>query len=342
MVRAGAVVRSDPRFLAASSSCRGTLSPYGARADNQGMDAPRGSVELEVAELERLRRRAYGPDADIAGDAVAQARLSELEVAQRRQQTPVRDATAWASAPVPERVPVAAPVEGPRSASTSVPRPVDEAFSEHEADGGSDRPADGPIADSDPINGAPAAPWWRRPRWLAILGGAIAVLAVIAAYVVGISQPLPDEPPPIPTDTSAMKLPPNLPGLGHPDYLPTPDVVLALKSVGEDEPQDVHRILDALGISADELWRYEDYEDFVLRNVWAGESRYGMTCLFVTVPGGGLREGESAQGCSPKGLDAMVDLGPMGLDGITRFVLKGDHVNVYEYERAADPNASQD
>ncbi|HEX5728414.1 MAG TPA: hypothetical protein VFX99_03200, partial [Microbacterium sp.] len=53
------------------------------------MDAPGGSVELEDAELERLRRRAYGPDADIAGDAAAQARLSELEAAQRRQATPV-------------------------------------------------------------------------------------------------------------------------------------------------------------------------------------------------------------------------------------------------------------
>ncbi len=59
------------------------------------MDAPRGSVELEEAdELERLRRRAYGPDADIAGDAAAQARLSELEAAQRRQPTPVVDAAA--------------------------------------------------------------------------------------------------------------------------------------------------------------------------------------------------------------------------------------------------------
>ena len=36
------------------------------------MDAPRGSVEFEQAdELERLRRRAYRPDADIAGDAAA-------------------------------------------------------------------------------------------------------------------------------------------------------------------------------------------------------------------------------------------------------------------------------
>ena len=59
------------------------------------MDAPRGSVEFEESdELQRLRRRAYGPDADIAGDAAAQARLSELEAARRRQSTPVVDAAA--------------------------------------------------------------------------------------------------------------------------------------------------------------------------------------------------------------------------------------------------------
>ena len=95
-----------------------------AHADNEYMDAPRGPVELEESdELERLRRRAYGPDADIAGDAAAQARLSELEAAQRRQLTPVGDA-AGVPAPIPERVPVAETVEGSRSASTSVPQPV--------------------------------------------------------------------------------------------------------------------------------------------------------------------------------------------------------------------------
>jgi hypothetical protein len=48
------------------------------------MDAPSGPVDVAQAEeLERLRRRAYGPDADIAGDAGAQARLAELEAAQR-------------------------------------------------------------------------------------------------------------------------------------------------------------------------------------------------------------------------------------------------------------------
>jgi hypothetical protein len=61
--------------------------------DSQGMDAPRGSVEFEKTdELQNLRPRADGPDADIAGDAAAQTRLSELEDAQRRQLPLVVDA----------------------------------------------------------------------------------------------------------------------------------------------------------------------------------------------------------------------------------------------------------
>ena len=68
-----------------------------------------------------------------------------------------------------------------------------------------------------------------------------------------------------------------------------------------------------------------------------------MTCLLVAVPGQGLREGLSAEGCSPEGLDTIAELPARwtGATVFTRFVLKGDHVNVYVYERAADPSASQ-
>ncbi|AZS38377.1 hypothetical protein CVS47_03033 [Microbacterium lemovicicum] len=53
------------------------------------------------AELARLRRRAYGPDADIAADPVALARLDELEQAARPQPEPER-------APEPDPTPAAA------------------------------------------------------------------------------------------------------------------------------------------------------------------------------------------------------------------------------------------
>ena len=71
-------------------------------------------------------------------------------------------------------------------------------------------------------------------------------------------------------------------------------------------------------------------------NVWSGESRFGMTCLFVAVPEQGIREGNGAEGCSPEGLDTIAEMGRMEGDGLTRFVLRGDHVNVYIYVRAAD------
>ena len=158
------------------------------------MDAPRGSADFEESdELQRLRRRAYGPDADIAGDAAAQARLSELEAAQRRERAPVVDAAAALRAPVSERVPVPEPLEGSRPASTSVPQPVNGASAEHEPDGGSvteQDPAGVPIADSGPIDGARSAPWWRRRR---LLPWVIAAVAVLAAAI-GIGVFVVDEP----------------------------------------------------------------------------------------------------------------------------------------------------
>jgi hypothetical protein len=68
------------------------------------MDAPRGSDEFAAsAELQRLQRRAYGPDADIVGDVAAQTRLAELLEDSRRQATPLVDAAPRVFGPVPER-----------------------------------------------------------------------------------------------------------------------------------------------------------------------------------------------------------------------------------------------
>ena len=312
------------------------------------MDAPRGSVEFEQAdELERLRRRAYGPDADIAGDAAAQARLSELEAAQRRQATPVGDAATGVPAPIPERVPVAETVEGSRSASTSVPQPVGEAFAEHERAGTSvieQDPATGSTADSDAIDRAPAVPWWRRRRSL-IVGGAIATLALNVAVTASMSQLLADQSTPIPAETATAETPPVPSGQGGGSYVPAPDHVLALKSDGAaaDQPNDPGGKLNALGISPDELKRYEDFHGpdvWGYVTVWSGESRYGMTCLLLSASGQPISDGgRAAEGCSLKGADTIADIS--GSDSLTRFVLKGDHVDVYVYEGGADPNASQ-
>ena len=152
------------------------------------MDAPRGSADFEESdELQRLRRRAYGPNSDIAGDAAAQARLSELEAAQRREQAPVVDAAAALRAPVSDRVPGPQPLEGSHAAATSVPQPVNGASAAHEPDGGQATeadPAGAAIADSPPIDGALSAPWWRRRRLLPWVIVAVAVLVAAIGIVV--------------------------------------------------------------------------------------------------------------------------------------------------------------
>jgi hypothetical protein len=70
------------------------------------MDAPRASVEFEETdELQNLRRRAYGPDADIAGDAAAQTRLSELELELVPRSTVSRSMGGPIAAQEPQEVP---------------------------------------------------------------------------------------------------------------------------------------------------------------------------------------------------------------------------------------------
>ncbi|ALV43611.1 hypothetical protein AU252_22570 [Pseudarthrobacter sulfonivorans] len=238
------------------------------------MDGPLGSVDgVEAGELERLRRRAYGRDGDIAGDVAAQARLSELEAAQHRQLTPV----------------------------------------------------------IDPAPSVPTAPWWRRHRWLMILGGAIAALALVA----WLSQLLADEPTAIPANTlTEMALP--VPDAQHRwKAVPAPDFVLALESVGADadKPQDNLGTLDALGLNANEL---RQYENFGRHRVWSGESRYGTVCLLVADYA--IRERNGAEGCSPKGLETVAEMMWSHDQGLHRFVLNGDHVEVYVFHRAADPS----
>ncbi|MGC5222740.1 hypothetical protein ACPW96_09100 [Micromonospora sp. DT81.3] len=310
------------------------------------MDAPRGSVVSEQAdELERLRRRAYGPEADIAGDAAAQARLSELEAAQRRQPTRVGDAGTGVQAPIPERVPVVETVEGWRSASTSVHQAVGGAFAEQERAATSfiaQDDAKGSTADSDGINRVPAVSWWRRSRSL-IVGAAIAALVLNVTLTAGIWQLLADQSAPIPAETATAETPRVPAGQGRGSYVPAPDRVLALRSdgVAADQPKDPGGKLDVLGISPDGLKRYEDFESPVgSLSVWSGESRFGMTCVLMAAFGQPISDGgRAAEGCSLKGADTIADI--MGSGSLTRLVLRGDHINVYVYQDGADPNASQ-
>lgn len=129
------------------------------------MEVPSPDIERE---LESLRRRAYGPDADIAADPEAAGRLDRLERAARAT-TGTRDASGRnRQDPAPHHDhPAHVPHHTPEALTAPAPDPPDE-----------------PPARS---------PWWRtHPLWLAI-----ATVAVSAAVAMGIAYvaagPPPDE-----------------------------------------------------------------------------------------------------------------------------------------------------
>jgi len=115
------------------------------------------------------------------------------------------------------------------------------------------------------------------------------------------SRLLASESTPIPTESSTARMPPVPNEFPQGLYLPSPHKVLALMSVGAaaDRPNDRHGVLELLGISPGELGRYEDFDGL---NIWSSVPRYGMTCLFVAVPGQGNPRGVQRRRVLPRGL----------------------------------------
>ncbi|HWM16464.1 MAG TPA: hypothetical protein VNP97_07755 [Microbacterium sp.] len=116
------------------------------------------AAHVERGELDALRRRAYAPDADIWDDAVAIARLSELENRLRRERDPALREAPHSSADDGDEEIDAPPFRRP---ATSAPSP----------------------APSAEITPPAAAPSLRRPRHTALVG----VIAVIAGLFGGIA-----------------------------------------------------------------------------------------------------------------------------------------------------------
>jgi hypothetical protein len=145
------------------------------RGENGLMDAP-STGELD-AELADLRRRAYGPDADIAEDAAAAARLRELERLRRPSEPP---------APT-------GPEESPAHGAEPAPR------ERAERAAAADPAGDHGSADAQPIT---AVPWWRRPVVLA------AAIAGVAGLVLGLVIPAGSAPHPARTLGVAGGAPP--------------------------------------------------------------------------------------------------------------------------------------
>lgn len=274
-------------------------------------------------ELAALRRRAYGPDADIAGDPRAQARLVALEheLAARDSGAPggalSRDSKGSATAGV-DTVTADGAIETSRAAGD-------------DAEAGIATTS----ATSETSRGGPARRMRRALPWVvASAATVVAAIAVGALYVDGLTEPEPEY----------VRIPDRSLPQDAPDY------VLALASVGADadDPRDPHGTLDQLGLSTDDLRQYDDFRGL---SVWSGESRSGAACLLVAHPVQGLNEGIGDAVCFPRGFDTIAELRLCGgcsapevfaglpTGSLIQFALKGDHVDVYV--RPADPIVSQ-
>ena len=279
-------------------------------------------------ELAALRRRAYGPDADIAGDPRAQARLVDLE-----HELAARDSGAPGGA---------LSRDSKRSATAGVDTVTADAAIEPSQAAGDDAEAGlaATSATSETSPGVPARRMRRALPWVvASVATVVAAVALGALYVDGLTEPE--------LETRAPEYV-RIPDRSLPQD--APDYVLSLASVGADadDPRDPHGTLNRLGLSTDELRQYEDFRGL---SVWSGESRSGAACLLVAHPGQGLNEGIGDAVCFPEGFDTIAELRLCGgcsapevfaglpTGSLIQFALKGDHVDVYV--RAADPIVSQ-
>ena len=275
------------------------------------MNDPRGSVEHAVSdELERLRRRAYGPGADIAGDAVAQARLSELETAQRRQPTSVVDAGAWTAAPMLERVRVFEPAERPTDGREHEPTKRDSVVGQSPTGG---EQADGLARGGAAIPWPPAAletqlggPRKERGRhilpWVISAGGVLVAAIAIGGLVLNEASEL------------------------QPVARLTPQADSAEEAIPIDE--EIARKWQVM--DADFVW----HGSYGAAEIWSATTAGPKQCLAVVVLGGTWKFN-----CTPPTIDTIADLdinpnlvppAPSGEPASNiRFVLHDGVVDVY-------------
>ncbi|BDV30894.1 hypothetical protein [Microbacterium terricola] len=234
------------------------------------MDAP---LPLDArAELADLRRRAYGPDADIHADPAALARLRELEEKERVAAEATATAPASAAAAADDAGAAAADATAaPAAASTPASGAPASA-----ASGTATMPASDPgiasgaweraaTGQKTPDDAPPAArSWWRRlPLWVLL----------VAAGLVGIAI-----------------------GAGLPRLFTAPPAA-TLSPVDIDEVGGEFLGADGLeffGLDEDSLVPYEEYGD---SRPWAGVNSSGARCIFIAVNGQWMDGG-----CTPAGL----------------------------------------
>jgi hypothetical protein len=291
------------------------------------MDAPVLTPD-EVRELAQLRRRAYGPSADIASDPAALVRLGELEsrgllapvLAVSRPAVVDPDPAVWRRRgsgpwnPAAEEVTAAAVVDPLRGAAAE---PVDEAaVAEVVARGAAAVPQVVVEAAPDGIRSR-LARWLRTVPPLGWIVVAAAVL-IVAAVVWATAQ------------LTALR----------------PDVELA--PLGDSEPPAEFLRQGLLGYYPMDEDRFQQFESIRTLEVWSADDGYGNRCVLVTTPG--LQRLGAGGACAPPGLDPTYDLSvwPGLPDAVTdglpqgsviRFVLHGDRVHVWVREGQWRPAA---
>lgn len=277
--------------------------------DNGVMDVPSSSPERS-RELADLRRRAYGPTADIAQDAAALARLRELEDSERTLHKPVSVPTEPAVREAASVGSARAEADADRSHTASASAPeiaslTDAHVAAPDVPGRDVLKRDVPASDVPTAAArAVAAPrrlWWQRiPMWAVALGGAVLGVALTLSAV----------------DLAADR----------------PDATLQRAATPPDTPEDWDELLRGWDVDPSTTISFGDFRQI---DVWQANSRIGAPCVLLSSRGRPF-----SVSCASQDLDPVVDFtvqsGMLGIlndqlrDGtLLRFVARDDRIDVW-------------
>ena len=257
-----------------------------------------------VDELAELRRRAYGPHADIATDPEAQARLHELEALERETRSTHEFSGAVETASeevIPART--APAVEAPAAIAEDPAAPPAESVAPSSA---TEAPSE--VGSTRLLHTARK----RMPWLIAVVAGAVALVAVIALVVGEFSRPNPEV---------------SLPARTLPSTVGKPDLSESMRQVWgiPDAPLIYRGTLGRLN-----LWTTTDGSewDCVLLSMQA--QIYRASCAHRPLPAMVDFVTENAT-FPPESLDPPIPVG-----SFLRFVWEGDMLNVYVARLAED------
>ncbi len=267
------------------------------------MDAPSPAAERR-RELADLRRRAYGPDADIHGDPDALARLNELEDLERAHPAPATDSSLSSREQY-------APGSGGASSTTLHPPTTPTTPTTAVVDALSPVVA---AAHSPELTSPRERRWWRRiPVW------AVVAVSLVVGLVLGISAV----------------------ALSHPSDAadPDPDLTLAQTSLPAPRTTGFAQNLAYWGVDPSTVVSYEPFDSI---HVWTGRRSDGSRCILLS-PGGKIFTAScAASGLDPI-LDFIVHTNvPVSFEGnvlpegsVIRFLARPRGVDVWARKSGA-------